>query len=173
MTSEADRGPKTTWLEVEGVRARWSGAALPGDDGGLVVEGVAGFGDEFMLARAAPARLPAQVVDDVRRLGARAAATLGLVRLEWAHDGDTAWVLQLHLTRTAASARTIYPGAPSRWRRFDPSHGLEALRDLIASVAADEGIEIAGDIGVTSHAGDLLRRAAVPSRLVSGRDGGT
>ena len=31
---------------------------------------------------------------------------------------------------------------------------------------ANEGIEVAGDIGVTSHAGDLLRRAAVPSRLV-------
>jgi hypothetical protein len=82
-------------------------------------------------------------------------------------------VLQLHLATTAASATMIYPGAPSRWCRFDPSHGLEALRDLIASVAADEGIEIAGDIGVTSHAGDLLRRAAVPSRLASGRDAGT
>jgi hypothetical protein len=138
-----------------------------------VVEGVAGFGDDFMLARAAPAALPAQVLDDVRRVGERAAATLGPVRFEWAHDGDTAWVLQLHLATTAASATMIYPGAPSRWRRFDPSHGLEALRDLIASVAADEGIEIAGDIGVTSHAADLLRRAAVPSRLASGRDAGT
>jgi hypothetical protein len=159
-------------LAQDGVPARWSGAALPGHDGGLVVEGVAGFGDDFMLARAAPARLPAQVVDDVRRLGARAAATLGPVRFEWAHDGDQAWVLQLHLAKALASATTIYPGVPSRWRRFDPSRGLEALRDLIASVAPDEGIEIAGDIGVTSHAGDLLRRAAVPSRLASGRDAG-
>ena len=159
-------------LAQEGVRARWSGAALPGHGGDLVVEGVAGFGDEFMLARAAPARLPARVVDDVRRVGARAAATLGPVRFEWAHDGDTAWVLQLHLATTAASATTIYPGTPSRWRRFDPSHGLEALRDLIASVAADEGIEVDGDIGVTSHAGDLLRRAAVPSRLVGSAEGG-
>jgi hypothetical protein len=32
-------------------------------------------------------------------------------------------------------------------------------------VAPDEGIEIAGDVGVTSHAGDLLRRASIPSRL--------
>jgi hypothetical protein len=160
-------------LAQEGVGARWSGAALPGDDGGLVVEGVAGFGGDFMLAQAAPARLPTQVLDDVRRVGARATATLGPVRFEWAHDGDTAWVLQLHLATATASATTIYPGVPSRWRRFDPSHGLEALRDLIASVAADEGIEIAGDIGVTSHAGDLLRRATVPSRLAPGRGTGT
>jgi hypothetical protein len=32
-------------------------------------------------------------------------------------------------------------------------------------VDGDEGIEVAGHIGVTSHAGDLLRRAAIPSRL--------
>jgi hypothetical protein len=32
-------------------------------------------------------------------------------------------------------------------------------------VGSDEGIELAGDVGITSHAGDLLRRAAIPSRL--------
>jgi hypothetical protein len=153
-------------LAQEGVPARWSGAALPGHDGGLLVEGVAGFGDDFMLARAAPVALPDRVLADVRRLGARAAAALGPVRFEWAHDGDTAWVLQLHLASAAAAGTTIHPGTPSRWRRFDPTQGLERLRQLIASVGVDEGIEVAGDIGVTSHAGDLLRRAAIPSRLV-------
>jgi hypothetical protein len=54
---------------------------------------------------------------------------------------------------------------------FDPSSGLEQLRELIATVAPDEGIEVAGDVGVTSHAGDLLRRAAIPSRLVEAREG--
>jgi hypothetical protein len=152
-------------LAQEGVRSAWSGAALPGADGGLLVEGVAGFGDDFMLARAAPARLPDRVLDDVRRVGARAAAALGPVRFEWAHDGDTAWVVQLHLATTRASATVIHPGTPSRWRRFDPALGLERLRDLIATVPPGEGIELTGDVGVTSHAGDLLRRAAIPSRL--------
>jgi hypothetical protein len=54
---------------------------------------------------------------------------------------------------------------------FDPSSGLEQLRELIATAAPDEGIEVAGDVGVTSHAGDLLRRAAIPSRLVEAREG--
>jgi hypothetical protein len=54
---------------------------------------------------------------------------------------------------------------------FDPSSGLEQLRELIATAAPDEGIEVAGDVGVTSHAGDLLRRAAIPSRLVEARKG--
>ena len=74
-------------------------------------------------------------------------------------------MLQLHLTDTAVTGTTIHPGAPSRWHRFDPSLGLDRLRDLIAGVDADEGIEITAPIGVTSHAGDLLRRAAIPSRL--------
>jgi hypothetical protein len=162
-------------LAQEGVRARWSGAALPAAGGGLLVEGVAGFGDEFMLARAAPVPLPERVLADVRRAGARAAAALGPVRFEWAHDGDQAWVVQLQQATAVASATTIYPGRPSRWHRFDPSQGLDPLRDLIAALAPGEGIELSGDVGVTSHAGDLLRRAAVPSRLAGsapGRDAG-
>ena len=160
-------------LAQEGVRARWSGAAMPGAAGGLLVEGVEGFGDDFMLARAAPAPapLPARVTDEVRRLGARAAAALGPVRFEWAHDGHQAWVLQLHLATVAASPTTIYPGTPSRWHRFDPSLGLDKLRELIATVERGEGVEVAGDVGVTSHVGDLLRRAAVPSRLARTADG--
>jgi hypothetical protein len=158
-------------LAQEGVPARWSGAAVPGTDGGLLVEGVAGYGDDFMLARAAPVALPDRVLDDVRRVGARASATLGPVRFEWAHDGRQAWVLQLHLATVAASPTTIYPGTPSRWHRFDPSLGLDKLRDLIATVPSGEGVEVTGEVGVTSHAGDLLRRAAVPSRLAGSPPG--
>jgi hypothetical protein len=152
-------------LAQDGVRARWSGAALPDAAGGLLVEGVPGSGEDFMLARAAPAPLPDRVLDDVRALGARAADALGPARFEWAHDGAGAWVVQLHLATAATTGTTIHPGTPSRWRRFDPSLGLDHLRRLIATVAPGEGIEIAGDVGVTSHAGDLLRRASIPSRL--------
>ena len=68
-------------------------------------------------------------------------------------------------------AAETFARACERWHRFDPSLGLEALRELIASLGAGEGVEVAGDVGVTSHAGDLLRRAAVPSRLVGAREG--
>jgi len=152
-------------LAQEGVPARWSGAAIPNAGGGLLVEGVPGPGEDFMLARAAPGPLPGEVLDDVRRLGAEAADALGPVRFEWCHDGRQAWVLQLHQATTAATRTTIHPGTPARWRRFDPALGLERLRDLAASVGDDEGIELTGAVGVTSHAGDLLRRAAIPSRL--------
>ena len=152
-------------LAQEGVGARWSGAALPDAGGGLLVEGVPGSGEDFMLARAAPGPLPDRVVDDVRQLGARAAAALGPVRFEWSHDGGTAWVVQLHQATTTATRTTLHPGTPARWRQFDPALGLERLRDLIAAVDPGDGIELTSDVGVTSHAGDLLRRAAIPSRL--------
>jgi hypothetical protein len=160
-------GKVVSVLAQEGVRALWSGAAIPSQGGELLVEGVAGSGEGFMLAKAAPAVLPDRILDDVRRIG-EDAAVLGPVRFEWAHDGRTAWVVQLHLAGVAVSAgTTIYPGTPSRWRRYDPSRGLDELRSLVTTVAADEGIEVIGDIGVTSHVGDILRRAAVPSRLVA------
>jgi hypothetical protein len=153
-------------LAQEGVAARWSGAALPGADGTLVVEGVPGFGDEFMLGRRAPATPPAQVVRDVTALAARAAAEVGPARLEWVHDGERAWVLQLHLAAGVSHGGVIHPGEPSRWRSFDPVQGLDSLRSLIAEAsAAGEGIVVTGDVGITSHVGDLLRRAAVPARL--------
>ena len=77
-------------------------------------------------------------------------------------------MVQLHLAGIAVSTgTTIYPGTPAAGAGFDPSHGLEELCTLITMVAADEGIEVVGDIGVTSHVGDVLRRAAIPSRLAA------
>ncbi|MGH3102443.1 MAG: hypothetical protein ACRDPU_15765, partial [Thermoleophilia bacterium] len=101
-------------LAQEGVPARWSGAAIPEAGGGLLVEGVPGSGKDFMLARAAPGPLPGEVLDDVRRLGAEAAAALGPVRFEWCHDGRQAWVLQLHQAEAASEGTTIHPGTPAR-----------------------------------------------------------
>jgi hypothetical protein len=111
------------------------------------------------------------VLADVRRVGARAAARLGPVRFEWAHDGERAWVLQLQLATAAASATTISPGTPTRWRRFDPADGLGRLRALLTTVEDGEGVEVIGDVGVTSHVGDMLRRAAIPARLAGAQTG--
>jgi hypothetical protein len=163
---DPDGGALASVLAQEGVPAKWSGAAVPSDNGRLVVEGVSGFGDEFMLGRRAPQTPPAGVVTDVTAAVTSAAAKLGPVRIEWAHDGDRAWVLQLHLTTKVAHGGVIYPGEPSRWRSFDPTEGLDSLSVLIAEASsADEGILVTGDIGITSHVGDLLREAAVPARI--------
>ncbi|HET8683894.1 MAG TPA: hypothetical protein VFM54_18790 [Micromonosporaceae bacterium] len=151
-------------LSQEGVTAAYSGATMP-DDQGDWVEGVAGTGDAFMQGQQAPIHLPGRVTKDVRAVAEQARRSLGQVRLEYAHDGDRAWVLQLHLSTDRFRGTVICPGTPEDgWLDFDPRAGLDDLRELIEQ-AADErrGIRVTGAVGVTSHVGDLLRRAAVPA----------
>jgi len=130
------------------------------------VEGVAGYGERFMLGVQAPGSVPAAVTADVRRIAGRAAAELGPVRLEWVHDGTRAWVVQLHVAEGLGSSVVIYPGKAGSWRQFDPSEGLDVLRALIEAVRrTGEGVEVTRPVGLSSHVGDLLRRARIPARL--------
>jgi len=63
----------------------------------------------------------------------------------------------------------IYPGEPECFEIFEVSRGLEALRAFIEHVKRDHmGIILKGDVGITSHFGDLLRRNEIPSRLERG-----
>ncbi|HEU5159791.1 MAG TPA: hypothetical protein VFU43_22540 [Streptosporangiaceae bacterium] len=155
-------------LAQEGVDARYSGASLPGPEGDAdYVEGVPGRGDEFMQGRQRPDRLPAEVVRDVRALAARARQTLGPVRLEFVHDGRQAWVVQLHLSAKRYQAGVINPGTPADgWLEFDPSAGLDELNSLIdRAVEESKGVRVVAPVGLTSHVGDLLRRANVPAEF--------
>lgn len=153
-------------LAQRGVDARFSGALISQPDGSVQVEGIRGFGDTFMVGDAAPEPLPASVESDVRALYDRAHAVLGPVRFEWVHDGARAWIVQLHRGASVSQGRTIYPGDAERWHRLEVSRGIGALRELIATLnGGGEGVILVGRVGVTSHFGDLLRRARIPSRI--------
>lgn len=155
-------------LAQEGVAASYSGASLPGAEGEPDhVEGVAGRGDAFMLGERHPEPLPPQVVHDVRELAARARRVLGPVRLEFAHDGEQAWVVQLHISADQYRSGVISPGTPEYgWLDFDPALGLEELNDLIRRAQEErKGVRVIAPVGVTSHVGDLLRRSGVPAQL--------
>jgi hypothetical protein len=91
------------------------------------------------------------------------------VRIEWVHDAREPWVVQLHCGASPSSEDEIYPGDASRFVRFPVSGGIDALRTLIDRVrGSTEGIVLVGEVGVTSHMGDLLRKAEIPSRLERG-----
>jgi hypothetical protein len=155
-------------LAQEGVDAAFSGAAVDTVGGELIIEGVAGVGDEFMQGRIAPEQLPTPLLNEVRRVRDALSPQLGAVRFEWAYDGERVWVLQLHRGATSSTGNTVYPGTPESERRFSTEDGLEALRQLIEEIDAPrEGIVLVGDIGITSHFGDVLRRARVPSRITT------
>lgn len=153
-------------LAQRGVDARFSGALISQPDESVRVEGVSGFGDSFMVGEAAPETLPASVESDIRALYDRADAVLGPVRFEWAHDGARAWIVQLHRGASVSQGRTLFPGEAERWHRLETSRGIGALRELIATlIGGGDGVVLVGRVGVTSHFGDLLRRAKIPSRI--------
>lgn len=158
----------TSVLSQEGVEAAFSGAAVAGESGAVVVEGVAGFGEAFMQGNVPPQPLPAPVVEAVRATYDAAAEWLGPVRFEWVHDGTSVWIVQLHHGATHTSGRTVHPGTAAVEHYFPVEQGLEALRELIGQIEPGEGIVLLGNVGVTSHFGDVLRRAHIPSRIEQG-----
>jgi hypothetical protein len=168
LLEEEDPGSEVvvSVLSQEGVAAVYSGAAAETADGDLIIEGVAGAGDKFMQGEVHSQALPADLTSKLEGTYEDLSSQLGAVRFEWAYDGERVWILQLHRGRTPSSGNVIYPGNPSIERQFLVANGLEALRDLIEHVDAPrEGIVLIGGVGVTSHFGDVLRRARVPSRI--------
>lgn len=169
LEKEDGDGEVAAVLAQEGVRSRYSGATALAADGTTVVEGVAGEGDEFMLGLEEPADLPGMVVDAVTACVDELRSTLGDdVRIEWAHDGNSVWVLQMHRTKDTVRPGILNSGDAAAWLTYKPSEGLERLREVIAlALESSKGIEVVEPVGITSHVGDLVRRAGVPSRLRS------
>jgi hypothetical protein len=153
-------------LAQSGVDARYSGALIASPDGQPLIEGVTGQGDEFMLARRPPEALPPGLESALVALYRQAAAVLGPVGFEWVADASSAWVVQLHQGASATTGRVLYPGTASRYHPFRVDEGIDALRELVRRVeGTGDGITVIGRVGVTSHLGDILRRARIPSRL--------
>lgn len=152
-------------LSQSAVPARYSGAVITDRDGLPVIEGTRGEGDSFMLGHRSPEQLPEGILADVRRTYDEVAASAGPVRFEWVHDGEQVWLVQLHKGGTATAAATLVPGEPPEWAVFKASQGLEALREFLAALPADVGVRIEGDIGLTSHIADLLRKTKRPARI--------
>jgi hypothetical protein len=154
-------------LAQEAVDARYSGAAAEAA-GELIIEGVAGLGDAFMVGDVPPDKLPFEIVRDVRAKLVDIRDQIGAARLEWVHDGTRVWVIQLHSGSISSSGRIIYPGAPSVEHRFPVEQGLEELRNFISRIdRSREGVILVGNVGITSHFGDVLRSSRVAARIES------
>ena len=119
-----------------------------------------------MTRRGTLTAVPDEVQERLLALYEHASTCLGPVRMEWVADAGRVWVVQLHRGATKSSGTTIYPGAPASYRRFEVERGLEELRKLVSELeGGDEGIILVGEVGITSHFGDVLRRAQIPSRI--------
>lgn len=155
-------------LSQSAVSAKYAGASIVDARGYTMVEGVAGEGDRFMLGQSSGQALPPLVVGDVKAAAAALQEIFGPVRTEWVHDGSRVWIVQMHRGATVSTSGTLVPGEPEEWRSFDVSDGLEALRSLIATLDKRCGLRLLGNIGMTSHVADLVRKAGLPARVESG-----
>lgn len=152
-------------LAQSGIPSQYSGALIVGADGKIIIEGKSGEGEALMKGVALPEVLPPRVIRAVEKLYDRASVQLGPVRIEWVFDGDSAWIVQLHRGATTTKAEVLVPGEAARWRRFEVSKGLEALRKELSALDPDEGIVLIGQIGLTSHIADVIRKVNKPARL--------
>jgi hypothetical protein len=152
-------------LSQSAVRARFSGAAITDRDGRPVIEGAQGEGDRFMLGEKAPESLPSQIISDVEKMYAKVVSALGAVRFEWVHDGEGVWIVQLHKGGTSSDAAMLVPGEATEWAVFKASQGLENLRHFLAELPDNVGVQIEGEVGLTSHFADLLRKTRRPARI--------
>jgi hypothetical protein len=147
------------------VSSEFSGALLTSANGRPIIEGVAGFGDKFMLGNAGPVSLPRGLRKPLEELHQRMRKLVGPLRIEWASDGQEIWILQLQQQPGQSRGNVIYPGEPRVFYSFDSSQGLERLRELVSEVKDKNiGITLIGNVGMTSHLADVLRDAQIPSR---------
>lgn len=168
MNDEDPEGTRiASVLAQEGIDAAFSGSLIVQADGEVMVEGTRGYGDKFMLGQVELDVLPETTLDGVHQLYEEAAKRLGPVRMEWVHDKNgVTWVAQLHRGQTTSQGSVIHKGEAISYHRFEVSKGIDDLRKLIAEIQGrGEGVILVGHVGVTSHLGDLLRKAEIPSRI--------
>jgi len=156
-------------LFQDNVDSVYSGAAITDAAGGVIIEGIAGHGDEFMIGKNAPeTNLPEHVKDAVKNIWEKACIVFERpVRFEWCYDKTgTVWIVQFHIEQSSSIGNVIYPGEPQRFVVFKIEAGLEKLR-VLAQQAKEEqfGVILEGRVGITSHFGDILRRYQIPSRI--------
>ena len=145
----------------------FSGALLTDRNEEPIIEGVRGFGDNFMLGLIGPSSLDAGLVGRLEHLHATLLRFVGSVRAEWVFDGEKIWIIQVQQEMAVSAGLTIVPGEVESEREFDVSRGLSGLRELVELVRGSRvGIKIIGNVGMTSHIADVLRRYRVPSRIV-------
>lgn len=152
-------------LSQQGVKQMYSGALIMGSDEKLIIEGKRGEGESLMMAASAPEQLPAGIEKDIRALYARAETVVGTVRFEWVHDGEQAWIVQMHSGATDSTHDYITSQEADHWQTFDVREGIEELRKTVSALSDGTGLVLSERVGLTSHFADVIRRANVPARM--------
>ena len=170
MVQEEKKGEKdiniASILSQKGVEAIYSGGAIIGNNESEdLIEGVKGKGDDFMTGEYEE-NLSDEVIGKLKEVMDKFRSFnkfLGPVSIEWVYDGKEIWIVQLNQIRNVSDGTVIVKGNVSSYEKFYVSEGLESLRNKIKSLDKDKGIELIGNVGISSHFGDVLRQNKIPS----------
>ena len=153
-------------LSQQAVDAIYSGSLITDVNQKPIIEGVKGSGDSFMLGIAESESLPHGLLDHIYTQWEKLHKILGAIEMEWVADNDLVWIVQLHKSKNCLSfGSTIVGGEPESWVDFQTAQGLDKLQELINSSESNVGINLIGNIGITSHLGDVLRKANKISKI--------
>lgn len=177
INNEEERCSIVSVLSQNAVNALYSGAAfIRENEKNDLIEGVSGVGDLFMTGEEEKINLPTEVLKEVRKTCKEIREFIRLnlideISIEWVYDGNKVWVVQMNqldvgTTKKDELKQIIVNGTPSEYKKVYVRDGLENLRNIIEkNDRNDIGINLIGNIGITSHFGDLLRLANIPSYL--------
>lgn len=149
----------TSILSQDDVPAEYAGAALVTPDA-VTVEGSKGYGDTFMVGENGADKIPEAVTSAVSSDLGALRQHFGTFSAEWVYAKGAVWLVQINQL-TAAEAGGYTEADADEWVTFHATDGIDALRALLPTVG-DRGVRVEGAAGVTSHIGDILRRAGIP-----------
>lgn len=172
MLREEQKGDKdiniASILSQNAVIPVYSGGAIITSKG-ITIEGVSGKGDEFMLGTDASEKLPIVLKKQVEfELSGLIELNniLGDVSVEWVYDGAGIWIVQMNQLKHISKGNVIVKGEAFEYLDFDVKNGLSELRKLINEIEGKNiGIRLLGNVGITSHFGDILRQFNIPSYI--------
>lgn len=152
----------------DGVDAIYSGAGIINGDK-CMVEVVKGFGDDFMVGERGTEVNEGVSNLVVEWLHKRLLDVFGNCSFEWVVDGEMdVWLVQVNQIDSKFDERNIVLGECSKYIDFNVSNGLEKLREVVDTIKGTNlGINLIGNIGVTSHFGDILRINNVVSKITN------
>jgi hypothetical protein len=163
-------------ISQDAVESLFSGASFIRENEEYdLIEGVTGKGDQFMVGEKNTEKLPEEVIRAVQDLNNKIRLQhkiLGDISIEWVYDGENVWIVQMNQLRIKSEAeynqkQVIVSGNPTHYEKVYVNDGLDNLRNKIKQLdKRNVGIELIGNIGITSHFGDLLRLAGIPSILL-------
>lgn len=165
-------------MSQDAIEPIYSGAAFIREDReDDLIEGVSGAGDLFMVGEQGCEDISNKAIEKVKELCDNIREhydILGDVSIEWVYDGSVVWIVQMSQLAVRSNGenghRTIVEGSPQKFIKVYVKDGLDNLREIIDGLEnKDVGIELIGNVGITSHFGDVLRLAGIPSYLVEER----